>query len=324
MPNSEHGLLPVYLFCGDDQLKMSALSKRLLQRLEKDGDTTFDSQVFEGSQPLSKGQLLDALNTPPLASPFRLITVRDVDKVGSVLTDSIIDYLQRPLATTVLVLTATKMTATSRLYKALCAISPKAVLDSTSKKRSELPQMVRRLAGDYGLTVEPDANLALVDLIGNSSVALNTELRKLASYAKALGKSSVGASDVHAVVARAHQYSAWDFVDAFAGRDLQRCIALMDMMPDQSPLGIVAFCIVRIRELMQVKALQARRGVSLEKALRRPQWQIKRLLESSANFSVAHLRQILAKAASIDMQMKSGADAQQALLEFLIFALATD
>ena len=320
MSEAEHGLSSAYLFLGDDQLKIAALSKRLLQRLQQDGDVYFDSQVFDGSQPLNRAQLLDALNTPPLASPFRLITIQSADKLNSEISTALCDYLQKPLATTVLVLIAAKMTKESRLYKAVLAINPKAVIDSYSKKRAALPPLVRRLAQDYGLNISHEAVWELLELIGDSTVALNSEVRKLASYAQALGKSEIGRKDVKAVVARVNNYSAWDFVDAFASRDLERCIALLNAMTDQSPLGLLAFCVVRVREFLQVKALEARGSGSLEKELRRPQWQIRKLQESSAGFSTPQLRKILTRAAQTDMQMKSGADHQQAMLEFLLFA----
>lgn len=317
---TDKGLLPVYLFVGDDKLKVTALEKRLLQRLQQSGDVTFNSQTFDAGLHIDVELLLDALNTPPLASPLRLVTVRDVDKAGQGVLAALVSYLHKPLTTTVLVLIATKLTANSRLLKAVESVNPKAVIDTATKKRSEMPHMVRQLAQSYGITISHDATLELLELVGNSTVALNTEMQKLASFAQAVSKNHIALEDVRSVVSRSNQYSVWDFVDAFSKRDLLRCVTLLNVMPKESSLSLLALCTIRVRELLQVKALEARGNSNVTRELHRPAWQVQRLQRASGNFSSERLRQILALIAQTDMRMKSEKDPRQALIELLVFA----
>jgi DNA polymerase-3 subunit delta len=313
-------LLPVYLFLGDDELKKETLYARLLKRLEAKGDMVFNSQVFDATQPISAPELLDALNTMPFASPIRLVSVKDVDKAQKAVSDAIIDYLSEPLESSILVLSATKLKSDSRLLKAVRAVSPKAIISSESKKRGELPGMVMQMAKGYKITMTNTAAQELIELVGNSTVAINTELQKLAAYLRSLGKNTADKSDISAVVARATEASPWDFVEAFSKRDLALSLELLGRMRGESPINLLALCVIRIRDLLLLKSYAGRGQANLASAMGRQDWQVKRLQASARLFTPKELRKLLALAADIDMRMKSGKNPEQQLIEFLLAA----
>jgi DNA polymerase-3 subunit delta len=278
----------------------------------------FNSQVFDGTQAISVPELLDALNTMPFASPLRMVSIQDIDKAVKAVSDALIDYLADPLQTTVLVLTATKIKSDSRLLKAIKKISSKAVIASESKKRNELPNMVREMAKSYQISLNPDAASELIELVGTSTISINTELQKLSAYLRSSNRSNASRADVLAVVARAAESSPWDFVEAFSRRDLITALELLNRMPGESPIALISLCVMRIRELLLLKSLQLRKSANLAGVMKKPEWQVKKLMGTANNFTTTELREFLATAANIDMQMKSGKDPQQQLSEFLL------
>ncbi|GHT78670.1 hypothetical protein FACS1894104_2190 [Actinomycetota bacterium] len=329
MSNAEknQSLLPVYLFLGDDQLKKTTLYSRLLKRLEDQGDITFNSVVFDGALTINVSELLDALNTIPFASPLRMVTVQDIEKSSKTVTDTIIEYLADPLNSSVLVLTATKLKADSRLIKAIKKIAPTAIINCDSKKISELPAMVQKLAQNYGVSMGNDAAQQLVRLTGSSTVNINTELQKLAAYLRSVNKDSASKADVLAVVSKASEPSPWDFVGAFTNRDIALMLELLFSLNDSlaktsgNPANyLLSLCVMKIREMLLVKSLIARGSANIATIVKRPDWQVKKIRSEAEHFTAPELRELLIEAADVDMRMKSGNNAQQELVKFLLSA----
>ncbi|MCL2530402.1 MAG: DNA polymerase III subunit delta, partial [Coriobacteriia bacterium] len=206
----------------------------------------------------------------------------------------------------------------SRLYKAVVAIDSKAVIDASEKKKSELPAMIRQLAGNYRISLSYDGAAKIADLVGGSTVALNSEVKKLASYVLALGKNEANLEDVVAVVSRSQQPSSWDFVDAFSRRDLAKSLNTLNALQSETPVSLLYLCVIRLRELLHFKSLVTLGDRDIAKALNKPDWQIRRLEPLAAKYESSELRDLLAKAAHADMRMKSGEDAKMVLQELIL------
>ena len=180
MSDSQHtDLLPAYLAVGEDALKREAVIARLKARLGTMGDMAFNSDEFDGES-AEGAAIAAACNTMPFASPVRLVYVRNVDKLKKADAEELVNYLKAPSATTVLACEAEKLARNTRLYKALAAAGPKAVIDCAPPKSWELPKRVRAMACTHGITLTEGAASALVELVGENTVHLDNELKKIA------------------------------------------------------------------------------------------------------------------------------------------------
>lgn len=318
MAKAETPLLSAYLVVGEDKLKLDTVLKRLNKRLESEGNLDFNSQILEAGREIDTRELLDSLNTPPLAAPFRLVIIKDVDKAKKDLVDTLVTYLERPFASSILVLAASKLTQQSRLYKAVSNIDSRAVIDASERKQSEIPAMVRQLAQSYQINLDYEGAAKIADLVGNSAVALNTEVKKLATYVLALNRTAAHVDDVLAVIARSNQPTAWNFVDAFSERKLTESLEILKQLHKESPVNLLYLCVTRLRELIQYKSLVARREGSVAKALGKPDWQVRKLEKIACNFDADELRMLLMRSAQVDACMKSGQDAKRALEELVL------
>ncbi|MCL2806578.1 MAG: DNA polymerase III subunit delta [Coriobacteriia bacterium] len=313
MKNAKTDLLSAYLIIGSDELKAQTVIQRLLARLKEQGDLDFNSQILDASKEIDICNLIDSLNTPPLAAPYRVVVVKEIDKAAKALVDEIIDYLASPLTSTVLVMTALKLTQQSRLYKAVSALGSKSIIDACDRKKPELPAMIRKLAQTYEIDLSYEGAVKIAELTGSSSVALNNEVKKLASYVLALGRSTANADDVTIVVARTNQPSSWDFVDAFSRRDIIGSLDVLKLLPRETPVNLLYLCVVRLRELLSYKSLMQRGERNLPKAMGKPEWQVRRLSELASKYELVELSSLLAQAAEADARMKSGEDAKLVL-----------
>ncbi|MCL1890457.1 MAG: DNA polymerase III subunit delta [Coriobacteriia bacterium] len=319
----EPKLLNAYLFAGSDDLKRESLLKRLMKRLSKDCDLTLNAQFFDAAQVKEPNDVIDACNTMPFLSPLRLVAVKTADKASKPLMDALVAYLAAPCETTVLVLEAEKLAKNSRLITAIKKLDAHAYIDCSEKKRNELPALVQTMARARGTELSLDVARHLIELVGTSTLALDKELEKLAAFVVALGRTNITSNDLAAVVSRSLERSPWDLVDAFANRQAGAALAALSELKNETPVDLLRLCVMRLRELLTVKALQER-GLSGERALAeamgRPDWQVRRLTQAARNYSSAELRGLLVRAADMDKKMKSGFDAHLLLSQFLLEA----
>ena len=289
----EAPLLPVYLIVGEDALKRDTVMKRLRARLSSMGDLSFNADEFDG-ETAQGGDIVTACNTVPFASPVRLVEVRAADKLKKADAEQLVSYLGSPNGSTVLALVAEKLAKNTRLYKAVAACGKTAVIDCAPLKRYELPRTVRSMAVTHGVTLTEGAAVKLVDLVGEDTV-----------------------------VSRTAEVKPWEFVDAFAARDVRKCLLYLGRMDSVSPHALLAMCTTRLRELVCARSMADRgnpRGVAA--ALKAPDWRVKNHVNWARGFTAAELRRAIISSRDTERAMKSGADPRSAFLDWVLAVTA--
>ena len=317
--HEQNSLLAAYLAVGEDALKREAVITRLRARLAKLGDLSFNADDFDG-ETAEGAAIVAACNTMPFASPVRLVYVRNVEKLKKADSEEIVAYLGSPSEFTVLALEAEKLAKNTRLYKAVAGLGAKAVIDCAPPKSWELPRRVRAMATGHGFALTEGGASALVELVGENTVHLNNELKKIALAHG--GSDTVGEREVRALVARTSEVKPWDFTDAFAARNLPKCLSLLSVMESASPHALIAMCASRIRELMAAQSM-ARRGnpKGVAQALKLPDWRVKNHGAWARNFTAAELRAALVSSRDAERAMKSGSDADEVFYTWLVETL---
>lgn len=333
MTDTKHtgaALLPVYLINGEDALKRDTVMKRLRERLSKMGDLSFNSDVFEGTE-FTGDDVVNACNTIPFASDVRLVEVRGADDLKKADSEPIVAYLDAPCESTVLALVAEKLAKNTRLYKAVAKHGKTAVIDCAPPKARDLPKLVRSMAVGHGVTFSEGAAATLVSLVGEDTVHLDAETKKIALAHT--GAAAVGEQEVLQLVSRTAEAKPWDFVNAFAARDTARCLLLLQRMRSVSPHALIPMCTARLRELICAKSMAARGNttpralaaaltdyakIANAKARPKQDWQVKDHVSCARRFTADELRAALISARNTEQAMKSGADPDAAFREWVV------
>lgn len=310
-------LLSVYLIVGDDVLKREAVLARLNKRLEAYGDMAFNSDAFDGETATGE-DIVAACNTLPFASDKRLVSVTHAEKLKAADTEPIVAYLKAPNDTTVLAIVAEKLAKNTRFYKAIAAVGKEAVIDCALPKAYELPAQVVAMAKARGVTMDNKAAALLVELVGEDTVRLDGELERMA-LEKGAG-SALSAADVEAMVTRTNAAKPWKFVDAFSERNLTLSLETLRRLDDSaSPFALIVMVVNRVRELLCVKSLSARRsGETVAQALKLPDWRVKNHGRWAQRYTEAELVRALTTARDAELAMKTGRDPHDVLTDWLI------
>lgn len=306
MAGSDGGLLAAYLAVGADELKRQRTVERLESHL--DGQfRDFNLDEREASGDLAAEDLLASLMALPFGPGPRLVVVRRAERLPKPVSEAIVSYLADPNPTTVLLLVAESLAKGTRLYKSVAALGPKAVVDCSPKRRSELPALVSRMAAVRGKSMSHDAAAELVSLVGESTVMLDTQVRTLCELVGDVDEVTL--DDVRAHVRRVAEVKPWDLLDAVSARDLPRALSLYSMMRDPSQVFLLSLVAGRMRELVCAASLEARgESAALASTLKRAPWQVRRLPAWARGFSAAELAGSFRLCADADRALKGGAD----------------
>ncbi len=313
-------LLPAYLVTGVDALKRRRVLERLEQRVGASGDLSLNMEKFSG-EAAEGDQIVNACNTLPLASDLRLVLVEAADKLKAPEREAIIDYLKAPNDSTVLCLVCNGLQKNTRLYKAVAALGKQAVILCDPPKRKDLPTQVRAMATGKGITLTPAAAQALVDRVGENTVALDAQLQKLALAH--MGTDPVNENEVTSQVAATAEMKPWDFTDAFAQRNVRKCLLVRSRLEGTSPYALLGMCVTRVRELIIARSLLDRGQIgALATVLHQPAWRVRNHAMWARGFSKEELRRALVSARDAERDMKSGTDPESAFQAWWLGAIS--
>lgn len=310
-------LLCAYLVVGADELKRETAVTRLKARLEQ-GLEAFNLDERTATADLVPNDLLTSLDTMPLGGGFRLVVVRQAERLPKPVSEALVRYLGNPNPSSVLCLVAESLSKATRLYKAVAKVGPHAVIDCTPPKRWKLPEYLQRHARAMARTeLDRDAAEELVARVGESTTMLDRQLRTLADLCRDRGRITL--RDVEEHVARTAEVKPWEFLDAVSARDAGRALELYNLMRNPSEIALLALLTSRVRELVCAKALNARgEGALLAKELGRQAWQVKNHLGWARRFSEGELEGALAGCAACERALKGGADARTSFVTLVL------
>lgn len=297
---ADNELRPLYLLAGADRPKI----RRALERLR----TRFDASSVEmlSAESASGAEAVAACNSLGLFAEGggRLVIVEDVERWKAEDDEAVAAYAADPAPGAVLALVAEGDLKTSKL-PALVGKAGKVLTFDVSKR--DLPGWVRGQFERVGLTADPDAARALVEIVGDDATALATEAEKLAAWAAG---ERVGRRDVELLAVPAHETSQWAITDAWGARDLPAALAACqaDLEHGTEPFVVAVRLSAQVTLVRQVQAL-ADEGVPIRdiaKRLRKHEYRVRKAVAYAENYSRDELDEAVIRLAGLDEALKGG------------------
>ncbi len=325
----EGKLRPVYLVLGEER-HLAAEVVRALREAALAGATPGlnDEQLVAGE--VSVDAVLAAARTLPMFAKRRLVLLRSLErwdaqaekKANAEALDKLADYLEKPSASTTLVLVASKLDKRRRLVtiaqKAGCLVACDAL------SRDALPRWIERNARDKGNALAPGVADLLAELAGPELASVADAVERVCLYAGA--GNEVSEDHVAECVVRLRPTTVWELVDAVGRRDAGAALAALSRVYDPSDrglrlLGVLAWS---ARQLLKFESA-ARQGASPEEAAKRagaPPFKARELKRQVERVTRAELEQWLETLARVDLALKGGSKRPpQAVLEHAILKL---
>jgi DNA polymerase-3 subunit delta len=336
----EPGLM-IKIFFGEDTFRSHEALEELRREVEAGDALGGVSTEIDGAS-AEPEELLNASQTMPLLGGQRLIIVRgllgrfegrrgsrrkkakDDDQATSPLGDwqQVVDSLPSLPESTLLVFVDGKLGARNPMLTAVRKSADVQQFDGLAK--GELAGWIAERAELYGARLEGRATAAMADLIGGDLWTIDSELRKLATYADG---SAVSEETVRELVSQVREANAFALADAIVEGRADAAIKLFQqrLADGDSPLRLLALIARQYRLIIQAKELQAQnvRPTEIGKRLGIHSFVAQRVLQQAPPYSIEQLRAAYARLLEADLSIKRGIYNDETALELLIFELAT-
>lgn len=255
--------LPVYLLVGVDPVVTREALAALRHAVLLGPTAAFNDAVVVAAE--GGMAFLDLARTVPMMAPRRLVHLRQVEEAPVAVLDALLEYVQAPVPSTVLVVTG------ERFPGAVGGVDRGARITNAAKKvglvvdakaaAADPAGFARARAQSLGVRLDPGGVRRLLDYTDGELALLETDLQKCAAFVGDGGL--VDEAVVEEVCTSTAEAQVWTLTDALIARDRDRALGTLHRLLEdgEAPHRILASLAWQLR---QVLALQdaVRRGLS--------------------------------------------------------------
>jgi DNA polymerase-3 subunit delta len=302
MPSAPSAKAPVLLVCGDDDFGVKERARHVFHQWSAEigglDHEIIDATVSNSGEALAAlSKLRAALQTLPFFGSGKVIWLQSCNFLGEeraaeaqAVTESLSDLAQELKAfswqNVRFLVSAGKVDKRKTFYKTLEKIGSVEVFAGWSAEDRDWAQQAESLAsrvlGELGKEISDEALARLVAYTGPQPRALRSEIEKLFLYVGASPR--IETADVQAIVTRHKQARAFALGDALGDRNLPLVLRCLDEElwevrrdPQHSEIGLLYGLISKVRGLILVSEMLARKWLRPEKDFSRFKGQLARI-----------------------------------------------
>ncbi len=312
----------LYLLTGTDEFE---ITQRLahLQAVLPDDLRDMNSIRLDGRK-LKLDELARACEAMPFLADRRIVIVDEAlkhSKAGKE-RDALKDYLGRvPAACDLIFVEPGEIDKRNAVYTYLRKHAE--VIECQPRQGAELLRWVQAYAQAQHASFAPNAAQQLIELAGNDSRTLVTEITRLATYAGRGGQISVAM--VTDTVADSHEQSLFTFLDNLSLRRTDAALrGLRALLQEGQAATYILFMLMRqVRILLLVSELQQQRmrPDQMASELRLQPFVVKKAVEQTRGFTPAELVRLHDQLVQLDHATKTGRAQAEVGLELLVLEI---
>lgn len=304
--------LPVYVALGTDTAKMAEIVRRLKLYIQPQM-SFFNCNEWHAVDIKDSQTLLCVFLQMPVCDTRRLAIIYEAEALPKDVIADIIDYLKHPNPSCLVCLCMQRLAKNSKLYKAISAVDPKAIINCEPQTASQAHRTLSVLEKKLNVSVDFDAAEELINRVGTSLSVLEKQLEILkysvslpsTDQAHAVQPLRITKDLVCAHVIRTNAQQPWELIDALGARECARALTLLEAQAQTSPLYLLALISKRLRELICAKSLAARGQLAhMPEKVNVKSWQVNKLRAAADNFEAAELDELLCESADLNMRFK--------------------
>ena len=167
---------PIYILMGDEAYYIDKISDYIADNVLKPEERDFNLSVVFGAD-VTAQQVVDMAKGYPVMAERRVVIVKEAQAMHSL--DALERYLEKPLASTLLVVCYKNGTIDRRKKFMSRAAAIGVVFESRKKKDYELPAFIEKYLKDRNAAIDPKSASMVAEHIGADIARLVSELDKV-------------------------------------------------------------------------------------------------------------------------------------------------
>ncbi len=314
----------VYLVKGDDAALVAQEVRGLLDKVVGDGDHTLIVEEIGGGagDELSVGAVVDACLTPPFLVDRRVVVVREAGRLLTADTPRLVEIVEDPLPTTVLILVGGGGTVPAPLVKAIGAAGQ--IIDVTTGKAGERKAWLHDHLRAAPVKLEPRAADLLSGHVGED---LGRVEGLLGALSAAYGEGArITADDLAPYLGEAGNVPRYELTDAIDRGEPGRALTVLRRMLEAgglAPVQVLATLHGHFSNMLALDGDDISNDRDAAAVLGTAPFVAKKALEQSRRLGSTRIAEAinLIAAADLDVRGASGMDAD-VVIEILVARLA--
>ncbi|MBE7074035.1 MAG: DNA polymerase III subunit delta [Clostridiales bacterium] len=303
----EEGLKNCYLLEGEDyELYLRAYSmimKKAGLNLEDFNLVKFDDDSF------SMKAVLDAMEVMPMGDNYRVVVLKNIQKVSEADKKMLAEYLKSPVASTILII--------FDMHDKFASI--KDLTAFVDCKRFEQNMALSVIANEFAKKnkqISAEGAQVLYEYCNGYLTRIVSEVDKLAYYD--MNDKLITKKLVESLVAKEDEFVVYELTDALGKKNGDRAIKLIDALKKEQ--GILGLITNHFRRLFLI-SISDMSDKELASCLGAKEWAISKQRGQIKNFSKMQLKKIYSLLEKVDYMIKSGEMLQENALYFLVLSI---
>jgi DNA polymerase-3 subunit delta len=309
---------PVYFFAGDETGFIDEGVELLFQKLVTPEIRDFNLDIFYGSE-VNATRIIDSATSFPLMAPYRVVLLREVQKLSTGDLEALAAYAGRPSRTTYLIITLRDKDSRKKGIEALRKAG--AYVECKPLYENQIMPWIQKHVRRLGLSITGPAAQWLASEVGASTSLLRSEIGKIQIY---LGeRKEITEEDVQAVAGFRREYSVFSLQDAVGAKDAVAALRILDnLLPNTSAGAMISTLARYFGHLHLAHGLPARKDQALlaEKAGVHTFF-AERLQKAAQNYSPAELCNALEVLLQTDYLLKTQGVAEMLIMRLMLIAI---
>jgi len=311
---------PVYFFYGDEDYLIDNLIKSIKEKVvdEKTKDFNYD---FLYADEVDGNDILNLITSLPMMTDYRLVIIKSVQKL-SISDKRILEkYLDSPVLSTVLVLTANRVDRRKKFYSKLVKKSTwvecKSIYEDTA-----VSWIIKRFR-KQNIKIPKSAAAIIVQLVGTSLRSLDNEIKKIITYTEE--KELVDEETVYQIVGFYRDFNVWNLNDAVGDKDYISAYKILHYFMEEgvSPAFLLMELTGRVILLMKIRIMldKGMNKYSINKVMHMKNFFLNLYIKQAKNFSLSELKLSLQALQFADQSLKTGYIKPKMVLTLIIHDL---
>jgi DNA polymerase-3 subunit delta len=223
--------VPVYYLFGEEPYFIDKITDLLEEKVLDEGLKSFNQEIVYGSD-MSGGKLNGLLRSFPVMSNYRLVIMKEAQKMKKTEWDQLITYMEKPLNSTIFAIAFNdkKMDGRSKLGKLLKDGKDIITLESKKLYENQIPAFLHEVLKQYELGADEQAISLLVESYGNNLSLIEKEIEKLSIQLRFLKKKKITTDFIYEYVNIDRDFNVFELQDSIGQKNLYKSWQIMDYL----------------------------------------------------------------------------------------------
>lgn len=228
---------PLYWLEGEEPYFIDEVIDYAEHHLLAESEAAFNLTIFYGKD-AAWADVVNACMRYPVFAERQVVLLKEAQHMKDI--DKLENYVQRPLASTVFVVSYKEKKVDARTKFAKLLKQHGEILSTKKIYDNQLPQWTSQMVAAKGLTINHNALLLLVDHIGNDLSRLKNEVDKLSI--NLAGEKNIDESAIEKYIGISKEYNVFELQDAISEKNLPKAIRIIQYFqanPKAGPLQLI-------------------------------------------------------------------------------------